>query len=124
MTYDQIENKETIKTFIVVLNNGVLEEGELGVFSYDVKLPHNVPTNALTYSQHAVYYSLVTENGKFRTQTEPNKMGIRACQKYDLLLTKYQKHQNKLLQGATYKIEPIDEFGNAGESLTSLSNSE
>ena len=124
MTYDQIENKETIKTFIIVLNNGVLEEGELGVFSYDVKLPHNVPTNALSYSQHAVYYSLVTENGKFRTQTEPNKMGIRACQKYDLLLTKYQKHQNKLLQGATYKIEPIDEFGNVGESLTSLSNSE
>ena len=63
--------------------------------------------NQVSYSHHGVYFCLDTEQGKYRTQTEPNKLGFRIAEKYDLNLTKYQTGKDKLVPGATYSVTEI-----------------
>ena len=122
MLIQDITDFSKIKSYLIVLNNARLETGQLEVFSYRIKIPQNISINAATYSQHVVYYSLITPNGKYESNVESNKMGIKISQKYNLNVSKYQMHQNKLLEGATYKVEEVFEDGSVGEAKTGMSD--
>ena len=71
-------------------------------FSYNITIPDNLEYNEVSYSHHAVYFCLDTEAGKYRTQTEPNKLGFMITKQYDLQITKRQKDSEKIVPGATY----------------------
>ena len=102
--------------------------GQEYVFYYTVKIPNGLEFNQTAFSHHGVYFSLDTEDGKYRTQTEPNKIGLRIAEKYNLELTKYQIDKDKVVAGASYSVQEIitndDGTETRGESKTGVTNAQ
>ena len=117
---EEVENWDNIKTYLIDLGNYVMEAGKEFVFNYVVEIPNGLAFNEVAYSHHAIYFCLDTDEGKYRTETEPNKLGLRIAEKYNLELTKYQKGKDKLVPGATYRITDEE----TGESKTGVTNAE
>ena len=101
-TKEEVQDWSQIKTFMVDFENYVLDASKTVQFSYTVKVPNGVDLNKVTYSETGVYFALDTDEGKYRTQTEPNKLGLRIVEKYNLKQTKYQTGKDKKVAGATY----------------------
>ena len=123
-TADQIENWDNVKTYLVDFQNEEIPVGTEYTFYYTVKIPNGLAYNKIAYSHHGVYFALNTPEGKYRTQTEPNKIGIRIAERYGLEIQKYQANKTNLVPGATYKItkEATDESDE--ESKTAVTNAE
>ena len=111
---DEIEDWDSVKTYLIDFGDEIIPVGAEYTFYYTVKVPNNVGINQVSYSHHGVYLALDTAEGKYRTQTEPNKIGIRVARKYSLELQKYHKGKDVLVPGATYRVtEEADENGDA-----------
>ena len=127
-TADQVENWDNIKTYLIDLGNYVMPTGAEYVFNYTVKIPNGLEFNQVSYSHHGIYFSLDTDQGKYRTQTEPNKIGIRIAEKFNLELTKTQIGKDKVVTGATYSITEITENDageeTRGEAKTGVTNAQ
>ena len=125
---EEVTNFDNIKTYMIDLGDYVMAAGEEVVFNYTVKVPNGLEFNKVAYSHHGVYFCLDTKEGKYRTQTEPNKIGLRIAEKYDLDLVKYQTGKDKLVPGATYSITEIttNEEGEEvkGEAKTGVTSAE
>ena len=93
-----------VKSYLIDLSEHQLAKGEKHTISYNINIPAGLSYNKVAYSHHAVYFSLDTTEGKYRTQTEPNKIGFMIAKQYDLELTKYQKGKSKIVSGATYAV--------------------
>ena len=72
--------------FLIDFKDNVLSPTQEYVFYYTVRIPNGINYNAISNSHHGVYFALDTDEGKYRTQTEPNKIGIRIAEKYNLLI--------------------------------------
>ncbi len=107
-----------VKSYMVDLGDKVLKRGEKHQINYEINIPEGINYNQVSYSHHAIYFSLDTNEGKYRTQTEPNKLGFMIVKEYDLELTKYHKNKEKIVSGATYSIQ---EEGNE-EVITRVTN--
>lgn len=103
-TAEEVSDWTSIKTYIIDLSNYVLTQKEVLTFTYEIEIPANINYNDVSYSTHAVYFCLNTEDGKLKTSTEVNRLGIMIAKKYDISLTKYKQGKDTLVQGATYKI--------------------
>ena len=127
-TADQVENWDEIKTFLIDLGDYVMPTGQEYVFYYTVKIPNGLEFNQTAFSHHGIYFSLDTEDGKYRTQTEPNKLGFRIAEKYNLELGKFQTGKDKLVPGATYSVQEIitkeDGTETRGEAKTGVTNAQ
>ena len=117
---EEVTNWDNVKTYLIDLGNYVMPTGKEFVFNYVVEIPNGLAFNEVAYSHHAIYFCLDTDEGKYRTETEPNKLGLRIAEKYNLELTKYQKGKDKLVPGATYRITDEE----TGESKTGVTNAE
>ena len=102
-----VENWDNIKTYLIDLGSYIMPTGKEFVFNYIIQIPKGVEFNEVSYSHHGIYFSLDTDQGKYRTQTEPNKLGFRIAEKYDLELTKYQTGMDKLVPEATYSVNEV-----------------
>ena len=96
-----------VKSYLIDLGNYSLARGENHELSYDINIPEGLNYNEVSYSHHAVYFSLETPEGKFRTQTEPNKIGFMIAKQFDLELTKYQIGTDKVVYGAIYSVSEL-----------------
>ena len=103
-TADQVTDWSQIKTYAIDLGSHVLQKGETRTFSYGIVIPNNINYNDVSYSTHGIYFCLDTEDGKLRTQTEVNRLGIMIAKKFDISLTKYKQGTNTKVAGATYRI--------------------
>ena len=125
-TAEEVTNWDEVKTFLINLNDYVMPTGQEYVFYYTIKIPNGLEFNQTAFSHHGVYFCLDTDEGKYRTQTEPNKLGFRIAEKYDLELTKYQTDEEKLIPGASYSVQEIitndDGTETKGESKTGVTN--
>ena len=119
-TAEEVTNWDNVKTYLIDLGNYVMPTGKEFIFNYVVEIPNGLAFNEVAYSHHAIYFCLDTDEGKYRTETEPNKLGLRIAEKYNLELTKYQKGKDKLVLGATYRITDEE----TGESKTGVTNAE
>ena len=106
-TSDQITNWDNIKTYLIDFREGTIFQGKEYIFYYTVKIPDGLKFDDVSYSHHGVYFCVNTEEGKYRTQTEPSKIGLRIAEKYDLELMKFQAQTDKLIPGATYSVKQI-----------------
>ena len=123
-TKEQVTDWSKIKTFIIDFKNTKIERGAEYTFYYTVEVPNGIEFNKTAFSHHGIYFSLDTAEGKYRTSTEPNKIGIRIAEKYNLLLTKYQNGKNKLVQGATYRVNKLSESGEVEDSSTAVTDAQ
>ena len=103
-TADQVADWSSIKTYLIDLSNYTIAMKENLVFSYKIEIPANVTYNDITYATHAVEFCLDTEDGKLKSKTEVNRLGIMIAKKYSINLTKYKQGTNTKVQEATYKI--------------------
>lgn len=99
-----VTNWDEIKTFLIVFENYNIASKEECVFTYKVKMPDELLFNKIAYSHHGVYFSLNTDEGKYRTQVEANKLGFRIAEKYDVEILKTQIGKDKVVPGATYSL--------------------
>ena len=103
---------EEVKSFLIDLGDYSLPAKEKKQITYEVNIPGELNYGQTTYSHHAVYFSLNTEEGRYKTSVEPNKVGIMITKKYDLEIIKNQQGKEKLIPGATYLIsEEGKEYG-------------
>ena len=93
-----------IKSYMIDFGDYQLSKGEKQILTFDVSIPEGIEYNKVAYSHHAVYFSLDTTEGKYRTSTEPNKVGMMIAKKYDVELIKYQKGKANAVSGATYEV--------------------
>ncbi|MGN1329850.1 MAG: SpaA isopeptide-forming pilin-related protein, partial [Clostridia bacterium] len=94
-----------VRSYLIILENYTMAKDEIKNFCYTVKVPEGVDYNEVSYSHYGVYFSLDTETGKYRTRTEPNKLGLMIAREFDIELVKYQTDKNKTVQGAGYSIQ-------------------
>ena len=119
-TAEQVANWDNVKTYLIDLGDFVMQAGDEYVFRYTVKIPNGLEFNQVAFSHHGVYFSLDTDQGKYKTETEPNRLGLRIAEKYDLELTKYQTERDIVIPGATYRVTDVE----TGESKTGITNAE
>lgn len=100
-----------VKSYLIDLGDYVFEKGDTTQLSYTIGVPEGLEYNQITYSHHAMYFSLNTPEGKYKTQVEPNKVGLMIGKEYDLEIVKYQTGTSKLVPGATYSITEEGEGG-------------
>lgn len=117
---EEISDWTKIKSFLIDMTSISMESGKEYLYSYEIELPAGLSYNDVSYSHYAIFFCLDTPEGKYRTQTAPNKIGIRIAEKYDLELTKYQINTEKLVQGATYSIQDVE----TGEIKSAVTNAE
>jgi hypothetical protein len=77
----------------------------------------SIEFNDKTYSTHAIYFSIETDSGKYKTSTEPAKVGVQIVKKYSIDFSKYHKNSIKLLPGATYSVSEVIDNGDGTERL-------
>ena len=123
-TAENIANWDNVKTYLIDFQDMEVASGAEYTFYYTIKVPNGEDYNKKSFSHHGVYFALKTSEGKYRTQTEPNKLGIRIAEKYNLELQKYQTGKTNLVPGATYKITKEATDTEDEESKTAVTNAE
>ena len=119
---ENVEDWEKIRTYLIDFGDTTIAKSAEYTFYYTVEIPFGVEFNEVSYSHHGIYFALNTEEGKYRTQTEPNRIGIRIAELYDMELEKYQTGKAKLVPGATYKVSKLTDEGEIEESQTAITN--
>ena len=103
-TEEQVTDFRRIRSYAIDLGDYVIAKGEEYICTYEIEVPQDVNYNDVTYSTHAVYFYLETDEGKLKDQTETSKLGFMIARKYDLEVVKKQKGNDYLVEGATYKV--------------------
>ena len=119
---ENVSDWSKIKCYLIDLGDLVIDVGKEYTFYYVVEIPFGVEFNKVAYSHHGVYFTLDVPEGKYKTNTEPNRIGLRIADKYDLLLNKYQINTNQIVSGATYKVSKINSNGIIESSETAITN--
>ena len=108
-TKDQVADFATIKTYMIVINDYVLDPGKQTRFTYDVELPLNTSNlNKVTYFNHGVYYDAILEEGTHALVTGGAKLGIRVSRQYNLELTDSKVESTRKINGSKYLITTKD----------------
>ena len=103
-TEEEVTDFSKIRTYAIDLGDYQIQKGEEYICTYEIKVPEDVNYNDVTYSTHAVYFYLETDEGRLKDQTETNKLGFMIAKKYNLELTKYQTNSDFLVKNATYTV--------------------
>ena len=102
---EEINDWKKIKTFLIDSGEYSLKKDESEIFTYEVEVPKGVGYNEASFSSHAIFYCLDTENGKLETKLQISKVGLQVVSKYKMQITKNKKtYNNMFVSGATYKV--------------------
>ena len=102
------EDWTKVKKYLIIFENPI-SSGKAYQFTYTVEIPEGLEYNKYSYSEHCVNFAYETVDGKIPTSIEPAKLGIRTARKYDTQITKLNKENQKVVEGAVYKISELDE---------------
>ena len=94
-----------VKSFLIDLGDYVLQPKETHTFTYEVNIPEGLDYNEVSYSNHGVYFTLNTNEGKLYEQTEPAKLGLMIAEPYNIEITKYERKTDTVVPGATYSVQ-------------------
>ena len=72
-----------VKSFLIVLNNYTMSQGETHKFTYNINIPEGLEYDRISYSHHGVYFTLNTTEGKYPTQIEPARLGFMISKKLE-----------------------------------------
>ena len=104
-TADEITDFSKIRTYAIDLRDYVIEKNEEYICTYEIEVPQDVNYNDVSYSTHAVYFYLETDEGKLADQTETNKLGFKIARKYNLEINKVKQGTNSPIQGASFSVQ-------------------
>ncbi|MGN1297226.1 MAG: SpaA isopeptide-forming pilin-related protein [Clostridia bacterium] len=98
-----------IKSYMIDLSSVILKMGDTYSFTYEISVPEGLEYNDNSYSTHAAYFNLETNEGKLPQKVESSKLGILIAKKYNLEITDYKILTEETVEGITYNI--IDNEG-------------
>lgn len=102
---ENITDWSKIKNYMIVLDNSYVFSPQKTIeFEYEINIPKGVDYNKVSYSEHAIYFALETEEGLYYTQTGCAKLGFMIAKQYNLEIEKYQEDTQKKLEGITFTI--------------------
>ena len=104
-TKEEITDFSKIRTYAIDLSDYTIEKSEAYICTYEIEVPQDVNYNDVSYSTHAVYFYLETDEGKLADQTETNKLGFRIARKYNLEINKVRQGTNTPIQGASFSVQ-------------------
>ncbi len=104
-TEEEITDFSKIRTYAIDLSDYTIEKSEAYICTYEIEVPQDVNYNDVSYSTHAVYFYLETEEGKLADQTETNKLGFKIARKYNLEINKVKQGTNTPIQGASFSVQ-------------------
>ncbi len=104
-TEAEVTDFSKIRTYAIDLGDYQIQKGEEYICTYEIQVPQDVNYNDVTYSTHAVYFYLETDEGKLQDQTETNKLGFMIARKYDLEINKVKKGAGTAVQGASFSVQ-------------------
>ena len=105
-TENEVEDWKKIKSYLIDFNDYSMTYREKVEFSYNVLIPDDVTYEKVSYSTHAIDYSLNTPDGKYVTRTEPRKAGIRIVRHFDLQIRKNKVGNDDIyVDGASYTVK-------------------
>ena len=104
-TADDITDFSKIRTYAIDLRDYTIEKNEEYICTYEIEVPQDVNYNDVSYSTHAVYFYLETDEGKLADQTETNKLGFKIARKYNLEINKVKQGTNSPIQGASFSVQ-------------------
>ena len=104
VTANSVSDWSTIKSYLIDLTNYQMRRSESLDFTYGLTIPNGLEYNEVAYAHHGVYFNLDTEEGKYATYTEPNRLGIMVAKQFNMEITKYQLGKNTIVPGATYSV--------------------
>ena len=104
-TAEEVTDYSKIRTYAIDLSDYTIEKSEAYICTYEIEVPQDVNYNDVSYSTHAVYFYLETEEGKLADQTETNKLGFRIARKYNLEINKVRQGTNAPIQGASFSVQ-------------------
>ena len=123
-TANEITSWENIKTYLIDFGEYRISKNKEYNFYYTVQIPNGLDFNQISYSHHGVYFSLDTEEGKYKTQVESSKIGLRIAKKFNLELTKYQLNKDKVVSGATYSVKEVANGQTVEEARTAVTTAQ
>lgn len=101
------EDMSKVKSYMIDLGSYVMPITETKSFNYTIQIPETVDYNDIAYSSYAVYYCLDTEQGKVKTQTEPNKIGFLIAEKYNFEISNYQINTTNGIKNTIFAIQEV-----------------
>lgn len=102
---ENVTDWSKIKSYKIKLNEDYdFNPNETIEFSYEILIPDGVDYNEVSYSEHAIYFSLLTESGKHPTQIQSSKLGFMIAKQYSLEIEKYQKNTEKRIEGVFFSL--------------------
>ena len=104
-TAEEITDFSKIRTYAIDLRDYTIEKNEEYICTYEIEVPQDVNYNDVSYSTHAVYFYLETDEGKLADQTETNKLGFKIARKYNLEINKVKQGTNSPIQGASFSVQ-------------------
>ncbi|MBO5005256.1 MAG: MucBP domain-containing protein [Clostridia bacterium] len=119
----KVTNWSEIKTYYIDFGNFIINKGDDISFKYIIAIPEEIDYEKVSYSAHAVYFNLDTQDGKLADYTEPNKLGIRITRKYNLSIEKNILGTTTPVQNAVYLLESGNNNDSTYESYIERTNS-
>lgn len=103
---ENVEDWSKIKTYMIVVDPDYeLLPGKTIDFDYEISIPQGIDYNKTTYSEHAIYFGLDTDDGLYLTATGCAKLGFMIAKQFNIEIVKYQEDTNKTLSGITFTLQ-------------------
>lgn len=107
---ENIADFNSIKSYMIVINDFTLLKNRTINFTYDVEMPLLTSNlNKVTYFTHGVYYNVITDSGDYASSVGGSKLGIRMSRQYDLELTNKKIASDRNIAKSRYLV--TDEEG-------------
>ena len=112
-----------VKSYFIDFKSTEIASDKEYEFSYNVAIPETVEYNKVSYSNHAVYYNVETEDGILQLTTAPAKLGIKSVCETDLEIKTFEKGTDTLIKPIFYQLswQEEDENENVITKSTTLS---
>ena len=101
---ENVSSFDNIKSYLIVVENGKIKRGEIYKASYDIQIPEDIDSNEVSYCCFKASYDVYVNNGLLGFEVQPEKLGMRMVQYYDLELTKYKEGTDRLVTGPVFNL--------------------
>ena len=106
---------ENVKSYLIVVDNGKITKGKVYDITYDIQIPEDVDSNEVSYSCFKASYDIYVNNGLLNVEVQPDKLGIRMVQYYDINIAKYKAGTDRLVSGPVFRLNDTTMTANNGE---------
>ncbi len=118
-TKDEFTSLENVKSYLIVVDDGKVRRGQIYEATYDIQIPEDVDSNEVSYCCFKASYDIYVNNGLLNIEIQPDKLGMRMVQYYDINIAKYKAGTDKLVSGPVFKLNGTTITAHNGEIKTS-----